>query len=165
MHILTFTISLACTHITFLSLSLKLSISFVTLKLTQIFILSRSYEVTLNDTHCRFCPVWPDWAIYCTSDNFSKPVARIILPKFSVKFCKGAKIFHYSSEIFLGNFYRHLATFYWSHWFRPTQTLVHFPLLALKQLLKRSQKIISFLSRILADLSTVTLDTKFELEI
>ena len=25
------------------------------------------------------------------------------------------KRFRYYSEIFLGNFYRHLATFYWSH--------------------------------------------------
>ena len=63
--------------------------------------------------------VWPDWAIYCTLGYFSKPVARFICPKlltFSVNFCKGVKISNYSSEIFLGNFYRHLATFYWSHW-------------------------------------------------
>ena len=25
---------------------------------------------------------WPDWAIYCTMGNFSRPVATIILPKF-----------------------------------------------------------------------------------
>ena len=31
-------------------------------------------------------------------------------------FCKGVKIFHCSSEIILGNFNRHLASFYWSHW-------------------------------------------------
>ena len=29
--------------------------------------------------------------------------------------CKFVKIFHFSSKFFLGNFYRHLATFYWSH--------------------------------------------------
>ena len=28
---------------------------------------------------------------------------------------KGVKIFNFSSEIILGNFSRHLATFYWSH--------------------------------------------------
>ena len=31
------------------------------------------------------------------------------------QFCKGVKIFQFSSEIILGNFYRHLATFYWSN--------------------------------------------------
>ena len=50
--------------------------------------------------------------------NFSKPVVTIILPKSSTllcNFCKGVKIFHFSSKFILGNFYRHLATFYWSH--------------------------------------------------
>ena len=63
--------------------------------------------------------VWPDWVIYCTLGNFLKLVATIILPKsptFLVKFCKCVKIFHYSSESYLGQFYRHLATFFWSHW-------------------------------------------------
>ena len=31
-------------------------------------------------------------------------------------FWKGVKIFHFSSEIILGHFYRHLATFFWSQW-------------------------------------------------
>ena len=31
-------------------------------------------------------PVWPDWAIYCTSGNFSKPVATIISPKLPTFF-------------------------------------------------------------------------------
>ena len=59
-------------------------------------------------------PVWPDWAIYCTLGNFSKPLATINLPKFHTfvgKFCKGVKIFIFSSKIILGNFYRHLAIF------------------------------------------------------
>ena len=50
--------------------------------------------------------------------NFSKPVATIILPKsplFLGNFCKGVKIFHFSSGIILGNFYRHFATFSCSH--------------------------------------------------
>ena len=62
--------------------------------------------------------VWPDWAIYSTLGNFSKLVATIILPKlyrFFAIFVKVMTIFHFSSEIILGNFYRHLATFYWSH--------------------------------------------------
>ena len=43
--------------------------------------------------------------IYYTLSNFSKPVATIILPKlptFLGDFCKGVKIFHFSSEIIFG---------------------------------------------------------------
>ena len=46
--------------------------------------------------------VWPDWAIFCTLGNHSKPVATIILPKsptLLANFCKGVKIIHFSSEI------------------------------------------------------------------
>ena len=49
--------------------------------------------------------VWPDLAIYWTLDNFSKPVAIISLPKsptFLGNFCKGVKIFNFSSEIIFG---------------------------------------------------------------
>ena len=45
-------------------------------------------------------------------------MATIILPKsptYLGKFCEVVKIFHFSSEILFGNFYRHLAPFYWSH--------------------------------------------------
>ena len=62
--------------------------------------------------------VWPDWAIYWTCGNFSKPVATVNLSKsttFLGNLCKGVKILNFSSEIILGNFYRHLVTFYWSH--------------------------------------------------
>ena len=48
-----------------------------------------------------------------------KDVATISLPKsptFLGNFCNGAKIFNFFSLIIEGNFYRHLATFYWSHW-------------------------------------------------
>ena len=50
--------------------------------------------------------------------NISKPFATINLtksPTFLGNFCKGVKIYHFSSEIVLGNFYRHLAIFFWSH--------------------------------------------------
>ena len=50
--------------------------------------------------------------------NFSKPVATIILPKsptFLGNFCEGVEIFHFPVKSCLGNFYRHLAIFYWSH--------------------------------------------------
>ena len=59
--------------------------------------------------------VWPDCAIYWTLGNFVKPLATINLPK-SPNYCKGVNHFHFSSEIILGNFYRHLAIFFWSHW-------------------------------------------------
>ena len=55
--------------------------------------------------------VWPDWTIYSTYGNFSKPVATIILPKsptFLYYFCKGFKNFHFSSEII---FWKLLWTF------------------------------------------------------
>ena len=47
-----------------------------------------------------------------------KPLATINLPKsltFLGNFCVGDKIYHFSSEIIFGNFYRHLAIFFWSH--------------------------------------------------
>ena len=46
------------------------------------------------------------------------PLATIILPNlptFLGNLCKGVKIFDFSSEIILGNIFRHLATFSWSH--------------------------------------------------
>ena len=59
--------------------------------------------------------VWPDWAIYWIFGQFLKPLARINLPKspalFS-NFFKGVKIYHFSSEIILGNFY---SDSFWSH--------------------------------------------------
>ena len=63
--------------------------------------------------------MWPDWAICCTLGNFLKPWATNILPKlptFFVNFCNGVKIFNFLLKSILGNFYRHLANFYWSHW-------------------------------------------------
>ena len=51
--------------------------------------------------------------------DFGQLFKTIILtksPTFLVNYCKGVKIFNFSSEIILGNFYRHLSTFYWSHW-------------------------------------------------
>ena len=43
-----------------------------------------------------------DWAIYWTFGNFSKPLAANNLPKYPAflgNFCKGVKIFNFSSEI------------------------------------------------------------------
>ena len=66
---------------------------------------------------CGTVTVWPDWAIYCTLGNFSKAVAAIILTKlpiFYAIFVEVSKSFIFLVESILGNFYRHLATFYWS---------------------------------------------------
>ena len=71
------------------------------------------------DYFCVLHSVWPDRAIYWTLSNFSMLLATSSLPKsptFLGNFCKGVKIFHFSSDkSFFGNFYRHLATYYWSH--------------------------------------------------
>ena len=64
-------------------------------------------------------PVWPDLASYWNLGNFSKPVAIISFAKSLTSlgnFCKAVKIFNFLVKSFFGNFYRHLATFYWSHW-------------------------------------------------
>ena len=59
-----------------------------------------------------FSAVWPDWAIYCTLGNILKPLVTIICPNF----CYGVKSVIFLVKSFLGNFYRHLAIFIWSHW-------------------------------------------------
>ena len=62
--------------------------------------------------------VQPYWAIYCTLGTFSKFKSTIKKPKLPTclgNFCKGVKIFIFLVKSFLSNFYRHLATFYWSH--------------------------------------------------
>ena len=71
--------------------------------------------------------VWPDWAIYWTLGNCLKPLATNNLhksPTFLGNFCKGVKIYRFSSEIILGNFYRHLEICFWSHWLRLRQRKV-----------------------------------------
>ena len=71
--------------------------------------------------------VWPDWTIYWTLSHFLKPIAKINLPKspaFLGNFCKGVKNLPFLGKSFLGNFYRNLATFYWSHWQMLTQIVL-----------------------------------------
>ena len=63
--------------------------------------------------------VWPDWAIYWTLGHFLKPMATINLPKshkFLGIFVKVSKTLIFLVKSYLGNFYRHLAIFFWSHW-------------------------------------------------
>ena len=45
-----------------------------------------------------------------SGNNFYAQITHIL-----GNFCKGVQIFYFSSKIMFGNFYRHLATFYWSH--------------------------------------------------
>ena len=86
-------------HSLLLSLSFFVShfILFISLSLS----LSRSAlsPFLLSTLPLYLCPVWPDWAIYWTLGNFLKPLAVI---NFLVK-------------SFLGDFYSHLAIFFWSH--------------------------------------------------
>ena len=63
--------------------------------------------------------VWPDWAIYWTLDKFLKPWAAIKFPNLPHSwaiFVKVSKSIIFLVKSFLGNFYRHLAIFFWSHW-------------------------------------------------
>ena len=60
----------------------------------------------LQNAHA-FClhTVWPDWAIYWTLGKFLKPLATINLPKsltFLGNFCKGVKVYHFSSAVIFG---------------------------------------------------------------
>ena len=55
--------------------------------------------------------VWPDWAIYCTFQSLWQQLFCPNHPYFR-QFCKGVNIFHFLVVSFLGNFYRHLASFY-----------------------------------------------------
>ena len=43
------------------------------------------------------------------------------LPHSCAIFVKVSKSLNFQVKSFLGNFYRHLATFYWSHWYGPTK--------------------------------------------
>ena len=58
---------------------------------------------------------WPDWAIFCNLGNFLKPLATINMPKsptFLGNFCKGVKIYHFSSEINFGQLLQTFGDFY-----------------------------------------------------
>ena len=71
-------------------------------------------EKQFNDPECRWRPVWPDWAIYWTLGNFSKPVATISLPKsptFLGNSCKGFKILNFSSDIIFGQLLQTFGNF------------------------------------------------------
>ena len=51
--------------------------------------------------------------------QFLKPLATINLPKsptFLGNFCKGVRIYHFSSEIMFGQLLQTFGDFFWSHW-------------------------------------------------
>ena len=80
-------------------------------------------------------PVWPDWTIYCTLGNHSKPLVTINLPKsptFLTNFCKCVNIIHFSSEIIFGQLLLTFGDFFWSHWkeatFSPIEGCMNRPL-------------------------------------
>ena len=76
--------------------------------------------MAIGNGESRFPTVWPDWAIYWTLGNFSKPIATINLPKSPTllgNFCKGIKIFNFSSDSSENNFWATLVIFFWSRWF------------------------------------------------
>ena len=69
-----------------------------------------------SQSEIHLLPVWPDWTIYCIfgqlfkvcGNNYFAQIAHIIW-----QFLQKSLIF--LVKLFLGNFYRRLATFYWSH--------------------------------------------------
>ena len=73
--------------------------------------------------HCdqieRFIGLWASFQSLWQQFNLPK------FPTFLGNLCKSVKIFNFSSEIILGNFYRHLATSYWSHWFLCSLKMKH----------------------------------------
>ena len=62
--------------------------------------------------------MWPDWAIFWTLGNFLSLWKQLICPNLSNSleiFVNVSKSFIFLVKSFLGNFYRHLGIFLWSH--------------------------------------------------
>ena len=79
----------------------------------------------------RCSAVWPDWAIYWTLGEFLKPLATINLsksPTFLAIFVNMLKSFILLRKSYLGKFCRHLAIFFWSHWWYVPKPLRKCPL-------------------------------------
>ena len=84
--------------------------------------------------------MWPDWASYWTLGNFLKPLARVNLPKFPTFlsiFCKGVKIYHFSSVINFGQLLQTFGDFFWSHWRDGGKSKNKWVLISLRKLLTR----------------------------
>ena len=62
--------------------------------------------------------LWPDWVIYWTLGDFSKPIPTINLPKsptFLSFFCKFVKILNFSSEIIFWETFIDIWQFFTGH--------------------------------------------------
>ena len=72
------------------------------------------------NAHIYLTPVWPDWAIFALWATFSSLWQQLICPNLP-------KSLIFLVKSFLGNFYRHLAIFFWSHWLTLTfQMVIHY---------------------------------------
>ena len=139
-----FRLGICFQHLSFSFWFRKTLLSFL-IKL-QLFCLNLSLCLSIsmslfNTQYFSFQSVWTDWTIYWTLGNFSKSFSTINLstsPTLLGNFCKGVKIFDFSSEIILGNIFRHVATFYWSHWLQHANSLSHKTSFSLTRLLTRS---------------------------
>ena len=81
----------------------------------QLFMQQLFSQKSLNSRKLNSHSVSPDWAIFCTLGNNSKPGARIILPKLPTllgNFCKGAKMIYFSAEIIIGQLLQTFGDFY-----------------------------------------------------
>ena len=101
--------------VTFTICTIKLSVLWTFFQShTALKIMHQSLTVINGTLHS----VWPDWAIFLTLGYFLRPLATINLPKsltFLGIFVKVSKSILFLVKSFLGNFYRHLAIFIWSH--------------------------------------------------
>ena len=76
----------------------------------------KSHKV--NRRNLRSVSVRPDWAIYWTLGNFQSLLQQLICPNLlhsQAIFVKMSKSLIFQVKSFLGNFYSHMAIFYWSH--------------------------------------------------
>ena len=69
----------------------------------------------LTNSHLLICKVWPDLAIYWTWATFKSFWQQLICPNLSYSsgiFCKGVKIYHFSSEIIFGQVLKTFGDFF-----------------------------------------------------
>ena len=66
----------------------------------------------------------PFFALWATFQSQWQPLFCPNSTHFKAIFVKVTKSFIFLVKSVLGNFYRHLATFYWSHWYLATYKLI-----------------------------------------
>ena len=67
----------------------------------------------------QFDQIWRFFGLWATFQSLWQQVICPILLNSQTIFVKVSKSFIFLVKSFLGNFYRHLAIFIWSHWWRP----------------------------------------------